>query len=568
MEIEHAIAEGRTGAETAEGPAAGAMPGAAGLVPEAPEPEPPVTDDAPARPKTDPFAPTMAAMESVEEPAIFTARDVPQSEPAPAEVEEQLATLEDAPPVPDAEVEDAVAPPAREDATAPRAAKPRETQPFGSGTHPTGDREELEAPRIDTANYSGVAAMASETAPPADEAGVEVEEEPYEAPSPAPEPATTADEPLSFTASSELDALDKLAHEPDPHRVPTVEQMDRLEQSTGPTDVSAVVDRAESEDLEETVAFVPQPRRAGLWVALGLVLVLGGLLALFLLTPNLLKLPGGEDEPTEAEAPAEPAEAPAEAQPAPAETDPAPEEAEALEETVAPEDEADEETSEPVAAVESTAVRLVLDSEPQRAAVYRGEAPLCVTPCDLDLDAPGGAERIRLVREGYETASIMVILSPGQEVRRLVKLDPVSRPAPRAGAKPAAARPRPAKAEAAAPPPPPAPTPEPEAAPPPAPPSRDSSKGSARSLRRVRLEAPARIKTPGVGTGTGAAPTPDDKPEADEPTGTKAGAAPGKAPEGGGGAAEEEEQPKPKKIKRKRTRKARVRLLDPGTDKP
>jgi hypothetical protein len=502
------------------------------------------------RPKTDPFAPTVTCMESVEEPAIFTARDAPQSDAAPSPAE----TPEGAP------------------ESAQAASGPRETQPFGSGVHPTRPREPETVHPIDTADYVAPPSIPGSSQ---DFAVVELDDEPT--PGLEPTPVTSVEPPLDlvgFTASSELEALDRLADEPDPHRMPTARQLDRMEQSTGPTDVNSFVDRSDSEDLEETVAFVPQPRRRlGIWVAVGLVAVICGVLALFLLTSNVLRSPDGEEPEAAPETPAvsdeAPATAPGEAaephSPEPAaDEEPEPAEEQAAEEE---ETEAEPEDEEAAAGTQPGATRLVLDSDPQRAAVYRGDTPLCVTPCDLDIDAPGGAERIRLVREGYDTASIMVVLSPGQEVRRVVKLDPVSRPAQRAGAKSPKPRARPSgaapvtaprispKPAAAAEP---APSPAPAAAPEPAAPptSAASKKRGPRDLRKVRLEAPARVKSPGTPAGEAPPTAPSTEAAPEPPQGSESGAA------------AEEEKPSPKKVKRKRSRKAKVRLLDPGTDGP
>jgi hypothetical protein len=66
--------------------------------------------------------------------------------------------------------------------------------------------------------------------------------------------------------------------------------------------------------------------------------------------------------------------------------------------------------------------RLVLTTTPPGAAVTRGEAELCTTPCDLDVDPGDGAEPLGLALEGYEPGEATVTLTAGARSEHQVAL--------------------------------------------------------------------------------------------------------------------------------------------------
>ncbi len=78
--------------------------------------------------------------------------------------------------------------------------------------------------------------------------------------------------------------------------------------------------------------------------------------------------------------------------------------------------------AEPPAAEPLPLARLVLDSQPQGAAVMRGDETLCETPCDLDVPAGDGQETLVLQRRGYRDRELLVDLASGERVAESVRL--------------------------------------------------------------------------------------------------------------------------------------------------
>ncbi len=66
--------------------------------------------------------------------------------------------------------------------------------------------------------------------------------------------------------------------------------------------------------------------------------------------------------------------------------------------------------------------RLILKSKPAGALVYRGRHEICKTPCDLELPASDGPQRLRIVRKGYLARRISVHLAAGATAEKRVVL--------------------------------------------------------------------------------------------------------------------------------------------------
>ncbi len=213
----------------------------------------------------------------------------------------------------------------------------------------------------------------------------------------------------------------------------------------GPTRVEEHPAGTTSGDLAALDAAGAAPRRWRVWLAVFALLAAGGVAAATIVTAvpdqEAQVAPASETQEFEQAAPTpEGAEAAAEV---PASSAP---DVGATRPPARPDEQAP-----PTAA--PTPARVVLRTVPPAAVVRRGEEELCRTPCDVMLPASEEPTKLRVERAGYVPAEIVLVLSPGAELERDLRLVRAS-----ARARPARSKPPPREVK-----PEPTPKPAPEA---------------------------------------------------------------------------------------------------------